>query len=162
MVLEKYPHAVKILRGLENWGLGTRDEGGGGCYRQNGGEEEEENENEVGEAQQNGEIKDDEKEGDEETDDDDEDNGMEDEDGEEREQIKKEVRVKFGVDATKLTRAKIFRRTKVKKKKNKGGPPERGFDKIVFNFPHVGGKTKDVNRQVRYNQGDLHFYLSVL
>lgn len=28
-----------------------------------------------------------------------------------------------------------------------------GWDKIVFNFPHVGGKTKDVNRQVRYNQG---------
>ncbi|ROW12128.1 hypothetical protein VMCG_00540 [Cytospora schulzeri] len=24
--------------------------------------------------------------------------------------------------------------------------------KMVFNFPHVGGKSKDVNRQVRYNQ----------
>lgn len=28
-----------------------------------------------------------------------------------------------------------------------------GFDRVVFNFPHVGGLTKDVNRQVRYNQG---------
>jgi len=26
------------------------------------------------------------------------------------------------------------------------------MDRVFFNFPHVGGKTKDVNRQVRYNQ----------
>ena len=26
------------------------------------------------------------------------------------------------------------------------------WDRIVFNFPHVGGLTKDVNRQVRHNQ----------
>lgn len=47
-----------------------------------------------------------------------------------------------GVDATKLNAAK-------------GGKEVRkgGFDRVVFNFPHVGGKTRDVNRQVRYNQG---------
>ena len=27
-----------------------------------------------------------------------------------------------------------------------------GFDRVIFNFPHTGGLTKDVNRQVRANQ----------
>jgi 25S rRNA (uracil2634-N3)-methyltransferase len=37
----------------------------------------------------------------------------------------------------------------------KAAGPQRvgGMDKVVFNFPHVGGKSTDVNRQVRYNQG---------
>lgn len=51
-----------------------------------------------------------------------------------------EVKVLYGVDGTRL---------------QKGGKEVRkgGFDRVVFNFPHVGGLTKDVNRQVRYNQG---------
>lgn len=57
---------------------------------------------------------------------------------------KGEVKVLYGVDATKLSGKEVKR---------------GGFDRIVFNFPHVGGLTKDVNRQVRYNQG-RYFYLT--
>ena len=52
----------------------------------------------------------------------------------------------YGVDAAKLG----------KRGASDGGGKEvkKGdFDKVVFNFPHVGGLTKDVNRQVRHNQG---------
>lgn len=57
---------------------------------------------------------------------------------------KEGVKVLYGVDATKLGGKEL----------KKGG-----FDRIVFNFPHVGGLTKNVNRQVRYNQG-RHLYLT--
>lgn len=57
---------------------------------------------------------------------------------------KGEVKVLYGVDATKLGGKEVKR---------------GGFDRIAFNFPHVGGLTKDVNRQVRYNQG-MHLYLT--
>lgn len=55
--------------------------------------------------------------------------------------------VLFGVDATKLGRSGEL---------DGGGKEVRkgNFDRVVFNFPHVGGLTKDVNRQVRYNQGE--------
>jgi len=47
----------------------------------------------------------------------------------------------YGIDATKLssTHKKVLR-------------PYSPFTKIIFNFPHVGGLSTDVNRQVRYNQ----------
>ena len=62
-----------------------------------------------------------------------------------RENEEVDIRIRYGVDATKLGRGGIAGGGKDVRKGN--------FDRIVFNFPHVGGLTKDVNRQVRYNQG---------
>ena len=56
--------------------------------------------------------------------------------------------VRYGVDATKLGKPGVVDGGGGGKEVKKGG-----FDKVVFNFPHVGGLTKDVNRQVRHNQG---------
>ncbi|EXJ62598.1 hypothetical protein A1O7_03036 [Cladophialophora yegresii CBS 114405] len=51
------------------------------------------------------------------------------------------VTVLYGIDAVKLSSAH--------KKALRANTP---FTKTVFNFPHVGGLSTDVNRQVRYNQ----------
>ncbi|KIV91214.1 hypothetical protein PV10_05776 [Exophiala mesophila] len=51
------------------------------------------------------------------------------------------IQVLYGIDATKLSSAHS--------KTLRSSAP---YTKIVFNFPHVGGLSTDVNRQVRYNQ----------
>ncbi|KAL8941490.1 MAG: hypothetical protein Q9216_002218 [Gyalolechia sp. 2 TL-2023] len=55
-----------------------------------------------------------------------------------------ELKILYGVDATKLGKGGSAGGGKFVRK--------GGFDRVVFNFPHVGGLTKDVNRQVRHNQ----------
>ncbi|KAI5818796.1 hypothetical protein BZA77DRAFT_9838 [Pyronema omphalodes] len=57
-----------------------------------------------------------------------------------KEAAKAKFEVHYGIDATALLKRRMFSKTK------------RKWDKIVFMFPHVGGITKDQNRQVRYNQ----------
>ncbi|KAF8537148.1 hypothetical protein BDD12DRAFT_655657, partial [Trichophaea hybrida] len=51
-----------------------------------------------------------------------------------------EFKVLYAIDATKLLKRRIFSKS------------SRRYDRIAFQFPHMGGITKDQARQIRYNQ----------
>ena len=64
------------------------------------------------------------------------------------------------VDATKLSSYKFLRHTPGEEGGGGGGGQEEGrpegvWDKVAFMFPHTGGLSTDVNRQVRANQALL-------
>ena len=65
--------------------------------------------------------------------------------------------VLYNVDATKLASNKAIQKLI---SNSEAGSEAGAFDKIIFNFPHTGGKTKDVNRQVRFNQELLVAFFS--
>lgn len=59
--------------------------------------------------------------------------------------------MRFGVDGTKLHAYKDLGRR---------GRGKGGWDIVWWNFPHCGGRSRDVNRQVRFNQEMLSLFFA--
>jgi 25S rRNA (uracil2634-N3)-methyltransferase len=73
------------------------------------------------------------------------------------------VPLHHSIDATKLSSYKHLRCTREDDEEEDDGQGQDGWDTICFMFPHTGGLSTDVNRQVRANQALLvSFFKSCL
>lgn len=72
--------------------------------------------------------------------------------------------VHYSIDATKLTTPSTYnaltRPLQCHTATRPPATPFQGFTTLIFNFPHTGGLSTDINRQVRHNQQMLHSFLS--
>ena len=73
---------------------------------------------------------------------------------EEGESLQNTTSVHYSIDATRLIKPTQTPRA-IRRPPTASGK----WDRIVFNFPHTGGLSTDVNRQVRANQALLHSFL---
>ncbi|KAK1691234.1 hypothetical protein BDP55DRAFT_626916 [Colletotrichum godetiae] len=138
-LLEKYPHASENIAQINGTATTTKPTKSKAAKSEGDGDVEDD-ENESPEAEE--EAEEDEEEIDED----------EDEDEKYNPPVQNNNKILYNIDARTM---KPFTRKSAPNHRgyHMAAPTKTGiFNRILFNFPHVGGKSTDRNRQVRYNQ----------